>query len=177
METISVTFYTMVKASAPIFASFSAVALGIEKITFPLVVTVSLITGGELLTAFGEVEFDTTGFVLCMVSTVCAGIRWVIVQYTLEKLDPPVKGPIAIMRLMSSTMFFSTLLLSLIIEQPWNVFMSEAENATDMVSFVLGGASLAIAANLCQYWLILKSNAIVMMIGSVLKGLVTIFIG
>jgi solute carrier family 35 protein C2 len=64
---ISITFYTMVKASTPIFVLLWAYVFGIERITINLVLVVLIIAAGELLTVIGEVDFDLTGFLLSVV--------------------------------------------------------------------------------------------------------------
>ena len=81
---ISITFYTMIKASAPIFVLFFAFIFRIEQITigvsffvflcfcleangvFKLVLVIGIISVGELLTVWGEVDFDVLGFILCL---------------------------------------------------------------------------------------------------------------
>jgi solute carrier family 35 protein C2 len=45
------------------------------------------------------------------------------------------------------------------------------------LSLGLAGAIIAIVMVLCEFWLILKSNAVVLMIGGVLKEMITIFVG
>lgn len=181
---ISVTFFTMVKSSSPIWCLLSAFTFGLERITCNLVTVGFLITAGEVLTAFGEVEFDMVGFLLCTGAAVCGGIRWTLVQFKLQKLDPPLAGPVATMRVLSSTMFLSMLFLSFVIEQPWNAlgpehgdYFATFENGMKTISLGLIGAFIAIAMVLCEFWLILKSNAIVLMIGGVLKEMLTIFVG
>lgn len=132
----------------------------------------------------GEVEFDGIGFMLVMSAAICGGIRWTLVQFKLQKLEPPLGGPVVTMRVLSSTMFASMLLMSCIIEKPWNKlgpehgdYFSNFENGMKTVSTGLVGAFIAIAMVLCEFWLILKSNAIVLMIGGVLKEMITIFVG
>jgi len=181
---ISITFFTMVKSSAPIWVLLSAFIFGLEKVTCNLIMVGLLITAGEILTAFGEVEFDTVGFVLVLTAAICGGIRWTLVQFKLQKLDPPLGGPVVTMRVLSSTMFFSMLLMSVIIEQPWNKlgpthgdYFSDFEHGMQTISLGLVGAFIAIAMVLCEFWLILKSNAIVLMIGGVIKEMITIFVG
>ena len=74
--------------------------------------------------------------------------------------------------------------LSAGIERPWEKlgpehgdYFSTFENGLKTISLGLTGAFIAIAMVLCEFWLILKSNAIVLMIGGVIKELVTIFVG
>ncbi|KAL9181376.1 hypothetical protein ACHAXT_010181 [Thalassiosira profunda] len=181
---ISVTFFTMVKSSSPIWCLLSAFTFGLEKITCNLIAVGGLITAGEVLTAFGEVDFDFVGFMLCTAAAVCGGIRWTLVQFKLQKLEPPLGGPVVTMRVLSSTMFFSMLVLSSVIEEPWNALNGEHgdyfatfEDGIKTISLGLIGAFIAIAMVLCEFWLILESNAIVLMIGGVLKEMITIFAG
>jgi len=89
------------------------------------------------------------------------------------------------MRVLSSTMFFSMLALSFIIEKPWvrlgpesgTEYFSDFESGMESILLGLSGALLAIAMVLCEFWLILKADAIVLMIGGVLKEMITIFLG
>jgi len=181
---ISITFFTMIKSSSPIWVLISAFLFGLEKVTCSLMTVGMLIVAGELLTAFGEVEFDTVGFFLCLTAAVCSGIRWTLVQLKLNKLDPPLKGSVVVMRVLSPSMFFCMLFLSFVIERPMEKlgpdqgdYFSNFENGVKTVCLGLTGAFIAIAMVLCEFWLILKSNAIVLMIGGVIKELITILVG
>ena len=104
---ISITFYTMVKASTPIFVLAWAYLLGIERITWSLLGVVLVIALGEFLTVAGEVHFDVIGFALCLSASFLSGARWTLVQLKLHTLDPPLKTTIATMRVLSPSMFFS----------------------------------------------------------------------
>jgi solute carrier family 35 protein C2 len=81
-------------------------------------------------------------------------------------------------------MFFSMMVMSCVIEQPWRKlgpstsdYFSDLDNSLRTISTALFGAGIAIVMVLCEFWLILKSNAIVLMIGGVLKEMITIFVG
>lgn len=181
---ISITFFTMIKSSSPIWVLLSAFIFGIEKVSCNLITVGMMIMAGELLTAFGEVDFDTVGFMLCAGAAVCSGIRWTLVQLKVQTLDPPLKGSIVIMRVLASSMFFFMLLLSFTIERPWEKlspengdYFTDSKHAMKTISLGLTGAAIAIAMVLCEFWLILKSNAIVLMIGGVLKEMITILVG
>jgi len=176
---ISITFYTMIKASTPIFVLAWAYCLGIEKITVALVGVVMIIALGEFLTVTGEGgDLDVVGFLLCLTASFLSGARWTVVQLKLRTMEPPLKTTIATMRLISPSMFVSLFFMSLAIEEPWNRLAGD-----DMldVSKVLGlgliGASFAISMVLCEFYLIMRANAIVLMIGGVLKEMLTILIG
>ena len=179
---ITISFYTMVKASAPIFVVISAYLFGIEKITVPLILVVLVISSGELLTVLGEVDFHMLGFIYAMIASVLSGMRWTVVQLQIQKLDPPLKTPITTMRVLSPVMFFCMCILSIISEQPWEKFkgtnyMDTFDDAAKTVGLGVLGAVLAICMLTCEFHLIMKSSAIVLMIGGVLKELTTILIG
>jgi solute carrier family 35 protein C2 len=205
---ISLTFFTMVKSSSPIWVLLSAFIFGIEQISCNLIAVGVLIMAGELLTAFGEVEFDTVGFLLCAGAAVCSGIRWTLVQLKVQRLDPPLKTAVVTMRVLAPSvsllfrafgllhwlrsgshillqqMFFFMLILSFLIEDPIvklspenGDYFADFNNTMKTISLGLTGATIAIAMVLCEFWLILKANAIVLMIGGVLKEVITILVG
>lgn len=181
---ITITMYTMVKASFPLWILIFAFVFRLEKMTCNLILVGFLITAGEILIAFGEVEFDTKGFLLILVSVICGGIRWTLIQLKVQKLDPPLSGPMATMRLLSCTMFFSSILMSCIVEQPWcklgpskSNYFSDFYNSISTIFMVLLWGVLGMGSVFCQYWLILESNVIVLMIGVVLRDMVIIVFG
>jgi solute carrier family 35, member C2 len=175
---ITITFYTMIKASTPIFVLFWAYLFGIERITPQLLLVVLIIAFGEYFTVKGEIDFDHVGFILCLCASMLSGARWTLVQLKLRSLDPPLKTTIATMRLLSPSMFISLLLFSVVIEKPWNALSHKSMEQT-MTTIGLGllGANLAIAMILCEFYLIMHANAIILMIGGVIKEMVSIFIG
>jgi solute carrier family 35 protein C2 len=178
LVTISITFYTMVKASTPVFVLAWAYVFGIERITLNLLIVVAIIATGEFLTVIGEVEFQIGGFVLCLCASVMSGARWTLVQLKLQTLDPPLKTTIAAMKMLAPSMFFSMFVISLCVERPWNKF---GHMDGGQVLHILGlgsvGAAFAIAMILCEFYLIMYSSAVILMIGGVLKEMVTIIMG
>lgn len=187
MVSISLTIYTMAKASTPVFVLGWAYAFGIEKITWPLIGVVVVIVTGELLTVTesqgdgsdgSKVEFEWAGFLLCITASMLSGARWTLVQLKLQTMEPPLKTTIATMRLLAPSMFWSLLMLSIVIERPWTKL---ADHSGEFIirSMTLGGigAFLAIVMILCEFYLIMHASAIILMIGGVLKEVVTIFLG
>lgn len=175
---ITMTFYTMVKSATPIFVLAWAYLFGIEQITYSLVLVVLIIAFGELLTVVGEVDFDHIGFFLCLSAAILSGARWTLVQLKLRSLEPPIKSSIATMKLLSPSMFFSLLAFSLAFEEPWQAF-SKYNTDEYIMLVVLGlvGGSLAISMVLCEFHLIINANAFILMIGGVMKEMVTIMVG
>lgn len=179
MVTITLTFYTMVKSSTPVFVLGWAYLFGIERITWPLIGVIMVIAVGEFLTVFGETEFVIHGFVLCLSASVLSGARWTLVQKNLQSMDPPLKSTITTMRLLAPSMFWSMLIISIVIERPW-IKLRQEENSDEVLRvFALGlvGGVFAVCMILCEFYLILHATAIILMIGGVIKELTTIVIG
>lgn len=182
---ITMTFYTMVKSSSPIFVVISAYCFGLEKITWALILTVVIISAGELLTVLGEVEFDTVGFILVLTASVLSGMRWTVMQFKLQSLNPPLPSTLATMRVLSPFMFSSMLLLSFVLEEPWlkfgpdatNQFFKTFDGMLTSVGLGIFGGLMAICMIMCEFYLIMNSSAIILMIGGVLKELTTILLG
>ncbi|CAJ1966855.1 unnamed protein product [Cylindrotheca closterium] len=178
LAVITITFYTMVKSSTPVFVLGWAHIFGIERITLQLIGVAAVIAVGEFVTVYGEINFVLKGFLLCLTASVLSGARWTLVQLKLQSMEPPLKTTIATMRLLSPCMFFIMLLMSLVIEQPWNDFPKM--NSSDLWWVLIlgaGGGAIAVSMILCEFYLILEASAIVLMIGGVLKEMVTIVIG
>ena len=180
LVSITITFYTMVKSSTPIFVLAWAYLFGIERITWRLVGVILVIASGEFLTVQGESKFVLNGFLLCLSASCLSGARWTLVQLKLQNLQPPLKSTLVTMRLLAPSMFFGMLLISLCVERPWNKFSAEEQTADELGRVLLLGllgGFLAVSMVLCEFYLILHASAIIMMIGGVIKELTTIFIG
>jgi len=185
LSRISITFYTMVKASSPIFVVISAYIFGIEKITVSLLLVVLIISAGEMLTVLGEVQFDTIGFIYVLIASILSGCRWTVVQLKIQSIDPPLKSTMATMRLLSPVMFISMLIYSLLWENPIaqlgphsdTIYFTSFSEGMKTLGIGLGGGVLAISMLIFEFYLIMHSSALVLMIGGVLKELVTIMLG
>eukprot|EP00529_Nitzschia_sp_RCC80_P023639 CAMPEP_0113489642 /NCGR_PEP_ID=MMETSP0014_2-20120614/26634_1 /TAXON_ID=2857 /ORGANISM="Nitzschia sp." /LENGTH=457 /DNA_ID=CAMNT_0000383385 /DNA_START=331 /DNA_END=1701 /DNA_ORIENTATION=+ /assembly_acc=CAM_ASM_000159 len=179
MVTITLTFYTMVKSSTPVFVLGWAYLFGIEKITWSLIGVIVVIALGEFLTVFGEAEFVIHGFLLCLSASILSGARWTLVQKNLQSMDPPMKSTIVTMRMLAPSMFFSMLIISIAIEHPWVKLRDQEsfDEALRVLGLGLVGGTFAVCMILCEFYLILHATAIILMIGGVIKELTTIIIG
>lgn len=181
---ITMTFYTMIKSSSPIFVVISAYLFKIEQITTMILFVVCIISIGELMTVLGEVEFDFLGFLFCLSASICSGIRWTIIQYKLQNLNPPIKSIFLTIRVLAPTMFVSMLAISFLVERPWEQLLMGKESYIktwrDGIWVLLVGvigAKLAVLMVLCEFYLMIKTSAIILMIAGVVKELCTITIG
>ena len=182
MVFITVTFYTMVKSSSPIFTLGFAFFLRIEKVQLKLLAVVGLIAIGELLAVYGESDFNLKGFILCLSASGLSGLRWTLVQLKLSKLNPPLQSPIATLRVIAPSMYATILLVSLVYERPWesfstSIYFSDFSHIVRTVLLAMLGGGLAVSMMLAEFALILKSSAMILMIGGVIKELFTISLG
>ena len=150
------------------------------KIKWSLCGVIVVIAIGVYLTVSGEVDFILKGFLRCLMASILSGARWTLVQLKIQSLDPPLKTTVATMRVLSPFMAISMIVVSLALEQPWYSLRTVVDSwATFAYVILLGllGACLAICMIMCEFFLIMHTNAVVLMIGGVIKEILTIFIG
>ena len=182
---INLSLYTMIKSSSPVFVLIFAILFRLEKLSWGLFFVVFLITLGEyLVCAFGELDFDALGAVLCLGASICTGARWTLVQFKLTTLDPPLKGSIPTMRVLSPSMFVALFCIGIGVERPWDSlspqttpFFQDFEHGIETLMIGTVGGLLAMCMVYFEFCLIMKSSAVVLMIGGVIKELLTLYIG
>ena len=81
---ITLSFYTMCKASAPLFLLFFAFVWGIEVMSWSLLGIMLVICSGLFMLVAGETEFELLGFILVMTAACLSGLRWTITQVSLQ---------------------------------------------------------------------------------------------
>ncbi|CAI5528818.1 unnamed protein product, partial [Closterium sp. Naga37s-1] len=90
---VTLTFYTMCKSSAGVFLLLFAFLFRLETPSFKLLGIILIISVGVLcivacvwcsLPVAGETEFELVGFILVMLASFMAGLRWVLLQVLLQ---------------------------------------------------------------------------------------------
>lgn len=119
---VTLSFYTMVKSSTPIWVLLFSFIFGFEKPRVRLVAIIGLMVVGVILTVEGETKFDMVGFLLVLVAAVVSGLRWNLTQFLLQEDRLGMDNPIATLYHLSPIMFVIMLLLSLIFENPIDQF-------------------------------------------------------
>lgn len=118
---ITLSFYTMIKSSTPVWVLIFSFLFGFEKPKINLVAVISFIVFGVWLTIDGEPKFDTKGFILVLTAAVASGLRWNMTQFLMKSSKSNKdNSPLATMYHLSPIMFITMLLLSLIIEKPFH---------------------------------------------------------
>ncbi|GMI48766.1 hypothetical protein TrCOL_g11164 [Triparma columacea] len=203
LSLISLSTYVMIKSTAPVWVATFAISLGIETLSKSLVLVVGLISIGEVVTVSGntpdvassvtvnatstmtsggeEAFGNPLGVFLCLLASVLSGLRWTLVQLLLKCLPDSYRTPMVTVRITAPTMWLATLVASLVVEEPWNiggtVYGEDIGKALETLAVAVVGGGIAVMMILCEFSLILKSTAVVLMIGGVLKEVFTIVLG
>lgn len=118
---ITLSFYTMIKSSTPVWVLMFSFLFGFEKPRINLIAVISFIVFGVWLTIDGEPKFDTKGFILVLAAAIASGLRWNMTQFLMKSSKSNKdNSPLATMYHLSPIMFITMLLLSLIIEKPFH---------------------------------------------------------
>ena len=91
LKTIPLSLYEMVKSCSPLCVLLLGAALGITRLTIPLVTVIGLLSVGMFLSVSGgdvsvfyASDFPLTGFILVALATVLSGIRVLLAQRALH---------------------------------------------------------------------------------------------
>ncbi|RUP45224.1 hypothetical protein BC936DRAFT_148460 [Jimgerdemannia flammicorona] len=119
---ITLSFYTMVKSSTPIWVLVFAFAFGLERPRLQLIFIIVVMVAGVILTVAGETAFNLTGFVLVLIAAVVSGLRWSLTQILLQADSLGMDNPVATLYYLSPIMFIFMTVMSLLFEDPVGQF-------------------------------------------------------
>lgn len=119
---ITLSFYTMVKSSTPIWVLLFSFLFGFERPRLLLVAIIVVMVAGVILTVEGETKFDPVGFSLVLVASIVSGLRWSMTQLLLQHENMGISNPIATLYYLTPVMFVTMFTLSLIFEHPLDQF-------------------------------------------------------
>jgi len=158
---ISLSFYTMCKATVPLFLLAFAFLWGIEKPNWRLGLVVVTISCGLILLVRGESDFDVAGFTLVMVAACMSGLRFTLTQVFLQgHMESAALGsPLEILEALTPVMSCTVLLASLGWERLWVTLPSSAyfKNLEEIgltLILIFAGAVLAFLLVWTEYRLI-----------------------
>lgn len=88
LQTISISFYTMVKSGTPVFVLLFAFLTGLESPSWKLTAVIFIIVFGVLLMVLDDTTFSLTGYLEVQSATILAGLRWSLTQILLSNVNP-----------------------------------------------------------------------------------------
>mmetsp|Transcript_16148 Transcript_16148/g.24691 ORF Transcript_16148/g.24691 Transcript_16148/m.24691 type:complete len:453 (-) Transcript_16148:22-1380(-) len=115
------------------------------------------------------------GIIMLLLSCFFSAVRWTMLQLKITSLPEPLRSPIATIRIISPSMFLSLLPVALGLEYEGFAVLHTCSKEALAIGFSNG--LLAIPLMLAEYTLLIKSSAIVLMIGGVCKEILTILLG
>eukprot|EP00466_Bigelowiella_natans_P012592 jgi/Bigna1/68505/fgenesh1_pg.6_\ len=126
----AVSFYTMVKATAPIFALFFGLLMGLEEpdakvfgsvilIVLGLFMATQMMTQTIISMVVGNSEFNMTGFFLVFFATIISGLRWNLLQILVQG-EESLPTPMHVLEVVAPISGVLILVLSLLFETPWD---------------------------------------------------------
>ncbi|CEG72635.1 hypothetical protein RMATCC62417_08162 [Rhizopus microsporus] len=176
---ITLSFYTMVKSSTPIWVLIFSFLFGFEKPKFLLISIILIMVAGVILTVEGETKFDTLGFSLVLIASIVSGLRWSMTQLLLQHERLGIDNPIATLYYLSPIMFITMLTLSLILEHPLEQFQHSKHfdtisHVVESLGLMSIGGFLAFAMTLAELYLIKNTNTITLSVAGISKEIVII---
>ncbi|KAF9426320.1 Triose-phosphate Transporter [Podila epigama] len=176
---ITLSFYTMIKSSTPIWVLVFAFFFRLEKPRLSLILIIGVIVVGVVLTVAGETQFDMTGFILVLLASVMSGLRWSMTQMLLQKDALGMDNPVATLYYISPIMFVLMSILSLIVEDPFvefgqSAFFSTLQDGMVTLLLVSGGGLLAFAMTVAEFKLIKNTGTVTLSVAGISKEIVII---
>ncbi|KAF8925310.1 Triose-phosphate Transporter [Dissophora ornata] len=176
---ITLSFYTMIKSSTPIWVLVFAFFFRLEKPRMSLILIIGVIVIGVVLTVAGETQFDVMGFVLVLLAAVMSGLRWSLTQMLLQKDQLGMDNPVATLYYITPIMFVIMSILSLVIEDPFVQFASSEffiDFRTGVLTIMMagGGGLLAFAMTVAEFKLIKNTGTVTLSVAGISKEIVVI---
>nr|CAG8583994.1 3210_t:CDS:2 [Entrophospora candida]CAG8595542.1 13460_t:CDS:2 [Entrophospora candida] len=175
---VTLSFYTMVKSSTPIWVLLFAFLFHLEQPRILLILIIAVISIGVILTVAGETKFDLIGFLLVLSAAIISGLRWTLTQILLQK-EEGIDDPISTLYYISPVMFALMLILSLIFENPLFVFSTSMhfhDFTTSLQTFglMLIGGLLAFCMTVAEFALIKNTSTVTLSVAGISKEVLII---
>lgn len=183
LKHVSLSFYTMVKSSSPMFILIFAFVFRLEKLSWALGGIVAVIGVGTLMTVYNPAAFDLLGFVLVGSAAVMSGVRWALTQLIIEHQvarDEQVKaadGPLSAILFLTPPIGLIMAILCATFEGLPTVysglFASSASAINAAIICTVGGL-LTFSLILTEYKVVENSSVITLSISGIVKEIMLI---
>jgi solute carrier family 35 protein C2 len=182
---VSLSFYTMVKSSAPIFVLASALLLGLEKPSFGLFMIMGVIAGGTLMTVWtdsGVKGFDVSGFLMVLSAAMLSGVRWSLTQLIIEEHSNEAgsarkltsAGPLATILYLAPIAGVLMFAMSLVVEGVGQFARYTARNIPYVSVIFATSGVLTFALILTEYKVVQETSVLTFAITGILKEIILI---
>jgi len=164
LKNITLTFYTMIKSSTPVFVLSFAFLFGLEKPSMKLIGIIVIIVFGVFIMVMEETEFNLFGFLEVVIATVLGGLRWSMTQILLQKESLGLTNPIITNFYLTPVMAFTIFIFSAVHEGIGGIlkssFFNSFGNAFQTISYMAFGGSLAFFMIIAEYNIIMNTGVV-----------------
>ncbi|XP_034941807.1 solute carrier family 35 member C2-like isoform X1 [Chelonus insularis] len=172
---ITLSLYTMTKSTSIIFILGFALMFKLEKKSWSLVGVVVMISGGLIMFTYKSTQFHVLGFSLCLLASLCSGLRWTMAQLIMQKSKLGLSGPIDMMYYMQPWMLIAIIPMALWFEGEkaligfrsidWN----KPEHAIWSATAIFIGAILAFNMEVMEFMVVTYTSSLTLAILNILK--------
>jgi len=178
LKNITLTFYTMIKSSTPVFVLLFAFLFSLEKPSFKLIGIIIIIVSGVFIMVMEETEFNIYGFLEVVIATVLGGLRWSMTQILLQKESLGLTNPIITNYYLTPVMAFTVLVFSIAHEGFFNIiksaFFSSVFKAIQTIFYMTFGGSIAFLMIVAEYNIIMNTGVVTLSVAGIFKEIIVL---
>lgn len=178
LKNITLTFYTMIKSSTPVFVLSFAFLFGLEKPSVKLIGIIIIIVFGVFIMVMEETEFNLFGFLEVVIATVLGGLRWSMTQILLQKESLGLTNPIITNFYLTPVMAFTILIFSAIHEGIGNIlkstFFNSFGSAIQTFGYMTFGGSIAYLMIIAEYNIIMNTGVVTLSVAGIFKEIIVL---
>ncbi|XP_057292258.1 solute carrier family 35 member C2-like isoform X1 [Hydractinia symbiolongicarpus] len=178
----TISLYTMAKSSTILFILLFSILFGLEKINCSLVIVVLLIATGLFLFTYESKQFNMVGFIMAILASVMAGVRWTTAQLVMQKKSIGLTNPLDAIFHIQPIMALTMVVLAFSMEgtavaSSDLLFRAPSYDvAISSLFIVLIGAVLAFLLTLSEFLLVCNTSSLTLSIAGIFKEVCTLTI-
>lgn len=175
LELVTVSLYTMTKSTTIVFILIFSILFKLERKSWSLSGIVLMISLGLFLFTYKSTQFNILGFLLLLIASIVAGVRWTCVQLLLQKSKMDMKNPIDMIYHMQPLMIASVLPFAIWMEGMDVVRNCQLIRSKDSTIFtvlilkVLLGAFIAFFMEFSEVTLVTYTSSLTLAIAGIFK--------
>mgnify|MGYP001081629699 CR=1 FL=1 len=183
LKYVSLSFYTMVKSSSPMFILIFAFIFGLERASVTLVSIITVIGMGTLLTVYNPTSFDLLGFCLVFSAAIMSGIRWALTQLIIDIQDDEDKsrnadGPLSAILFLTPPIGVTLAVICGSFEGFKVIFSKVFLQASIFQTLLICtfGGIMTFSLILTEYKVVESTSVVTLSISSIVKEIIMIFV-
>lgn len=181
-EFITISLYTMTKSTSIIFILFFALIFKLEQCRLSLVFVVLFIAVGLFLFTYQSTQFNLEGFVLVLIASILAGMRWTLAQAVTQKNELGLGNPVDMMYHIQPWMIVGLLPLSVGVEgvdfaaSSHTFGYKEPMLMLQTAGLLFAGACIAFCLEFSEYLLLSQTSSLTLSIAGIFKEVCTLYL-